>query len=218
MKYVEKDIPGYEGLYVVSNTGIVRSLDRVVLRKGVKVKLAGKEVSHKGTYICSHLSKNGKVKIYGNHVLVAMAFLGFKPSGRSTVIDHIDNNPHNNNLDNLQILTQSDNVYKYSKTGLPKLIFKRSNGTFMAAVNINGKRVSAGCFKTVDEALEAQKLALLNNKVDNDKPKGGYYVAKSNKWIGTCHVNGKRKYLGSFNTEEEMTKAYNDYLISITNI
>ena len=48
------------------------------------------------------------------HQLVAMAFLGYKRDGKNLteVVDHIDGDSLNNNLNNLQIITQKENVNK----------------------------------------------------------------------------------------------------------
>lgn len=46
------------------------------------------------------------------HRLVAEAFVLKPSSSKSLVVDHIDNNKHNNEESNLQWLTQSDNIHK----------------------------------------------------------------------------------------------------------
>lgn len=64
-----KDIEGYEGLYEVSNLGKVRSYHTG------KVKEL-KQVKDKGGYLLVNLHKDGKIKRYLVHRLVAKAFLG----------------------------------------------------------------------------------------------------------------------------------------------
>lgn len=78
---VWKDIDGYEGLYQVSNFGNVKSIDRIVTRikDGAELHLKGKvllqQVDGSGRYWMVSLSKNGKLKTYKVHVLVAKTFL-----------------------------------------------------------------------------------------------------------------------------------------------
>ena len=59
-----KDIPGYEGLYQVSNLGNVKSLDRIVFNKGNKSlqKIKGKNLS-KGTSKEKYFKVNYQKKV-----------------------------------------------------------------------------------------------------------------------------------------------------------
>lgn len=104
-----KDIPGYEKLYQVSNFGRVKSLNREVnnrrsKREGVILKT---RVLKYG-YLSVGLSKNGLRKNYLVHRLVWSAFKGTIPDDME--INHIDQNPQNCHLDNLNLLNHRDNV------------------------------------------------------------------------------------------------------------
>lgn len=103
MKEMWKDIPGYEGLYQVSNLGNIRSLKYA---GGNKVKLL-KQATTNG-YKQVQLSKNGKGKNHLVHRLVAIAFI---PNPNNLpVVNHKDENPSNNNVDNLEWCTQEYNI------------------------------------------------------------------------------------------------------------
>lgn len=110
-----KDIPGYEGLYQVSDMGRVRSLDRAVAQKKTGKKNSGKvnrrigcilkqTPPHKG-YVSVILSKDGKRKRCEVHYLVARTFLGPIPSKHHT--HHQDGDSLNNCLKNLVYLSAS---------------------------------------------------------------------------------------------------------------
>ena len=105
-KEIWKDIPGYEGLYQVSNLGRVKSLN--YRRSGKEHILAEHKTGNRLLYSQVHLSKNNIVKHYYIHILVWEAFNGPKPDGM--VINHKDENPGNNALDNLMLCTQSANL------------------------------------------------------------------------------------------------------------
>lgn len=112
MEEVWKDIPGYEGMYQISNTGRVKSLSRE--RKcnrnsvaTVKERIKPHFVNKKG-YCQIGLCKNGKRTGFHVHRLVAMAFIP-NPYNKKTV-NHIDGNKSNNNVENLEWATYSENI------------------------------------------------------------------------------------------------------------
>lgn len=96
MDEVWKDIEGYEGLYQVSNTGEVKSLN---YRGNGESKLLKQGTNKKGYKIVS-LFKNGKGKSHRVHRLVAMTFI-LNPNNYREV-NHKDENKYNNNVDNLE--------------------------------------------------------------------------------------------------------------------
>ena len=105
MTEVWKDIPGYEFFYQASSLGRIRSLDRIVphkhgsrFQKG-KIRKAG--ISRKTGYLSLPLNRKGEEKTYPVHVLVALVFIGPRPSDGHD-IDHIDGNRLNNRADNLR--------------------------------------------------------------------------------------------------------------------
>lgn len=107
-----KPVKNYEGLYEVSDQGEVRSVNRVVTSKdgkqmNFKGKVKSQELSKNG-YLRVRLSKEGKVKNRFVHRLVAEAFIGNIPDEYE--VNHIDCNPLNNELSNLEIVSHLDNI------------------------------------------------------------------------------------------------------------
>lgn len=107
-----KEIKGYEGLYEVSNLGRVRSVDRTVLYKNGqthihKGKLLVPGVGKTG-YMQVCLCKNGEMKHPLIHRLVAETFIP-NPDNLPQ-INHKDENPSNNVLDNLEWCTAEYNL------------------------------------------------------------------------------------------------------------
>lgn len=117
-----KDIPGYEGLYAVTEDGRVYSHSRVVkaahgstqLRKGRWLK---QHENNKG-YLYLPLSVDGVKVKWLVHRLVALAFVP-NPEGKP-FINHIDNNRKNNNASNLEWCTQKENMKHCSSQGRVK--------------------------------------------------------------------------------------------------
>ena len=112
---VWKDIPNYEGMYQVSNFGNVKSLSRKIcnhrgcyISKEIILKYGIDKKGYKTVALC----KESKLVTFRVHKLVAITFLNHIPCGYKLVIDHIDENPLNNNVENLQLITQRENAVK----------------------------------------------------------------------------------------------------------
>jgi hypothetical protein len=111
MEEVWGDIPGFEGYYQASNKGRIKSVDRVLKKedgttqhqKGIILKLK----IRKDGYVQVCLSKLSKVKTFSVSRLVYETFNGYIPEGMD--VNHIDCNPQNNNLDNLNLMSRKDN-------------------------------------------------------------------------------------------------------------
>lgn len=89
-----KIVKGYEGLYVVSNTG------RVSSKNGIMTQY---DDTH--GYMGVNLSKKSKHKVGKVHRLVATAFIS-NPENKSTV-NHLNGNKKDNSIENLEWATLS---------------------------------------------------------------------------------------------------------------
>lgn len=115
-----KDLPNYEGYYTVSNTGKIKSLDRVVnFKDGRCFKYKGKEIKQhltKDGYLFCGVSKNSIRETFLIHRAVGLCFV--ENEMNKPVINHIDGNRSNNHSSNLEWCTQSENVlYSYHVLG-----------------------------------------------------------------------------------------------------
>ena len=102
MTEVWKPIPEYE-CYEVSNKGRVRS------NKYGDWRVLKPRPKKRGYYnIC--LRRDGKSRNFDIHYLVLLAFAGPRPEGM--FVCHLDHNPSNNCLSNLEYNTPSENNYQ----------------------------------------------------------------------------------------------------------
>lgn len=101
-----KDVKGYEEYYSISSTGKLLSKRREKLMK-THIDIGG--------YERVELNKNGRGKKFFIHRLVAVAFL--KKDESRPFVNHIDFNPLNNNVDNLEWCTQKENINHSAKDG-----------------------------------------------------------------------------------------------------
>lgn len=108
MEEIWKDIPGYEGYYQVSNLGRVKSLPRGKQwpYRQTHNNIRKPRMTSRGYYRVN-LSKWNEVKSYFVHRLVAMAFI--PNPDNLPIINHKDENPQNNHVDNLEWCT-----YRYN--------------------------------------------------------------------------------------------------------
>ncbi len=106
-----------------------------------------------------------KRKVFTVSQLIAMAFLNHVPCGYKIVVDHIDNNSLNNNINNLQLVSQRQNVSKekhrkvFTSSYLGVSFCKQTN-KWRADINVKCKLKFLGRFDTEVEASQAYQKAL----------------------------------------------------------
>lgn len=105
MKEIFKPIPNYEGFYEISNFGSIKSL--LNRYKNSKQTFIMRQDQNVKGYKRIELSKPFKSKQLV-HRLVAQVFLE-NHEGKE-IVNHIDNNPSNNLVTNLEWATQSENL------------------------------------------------------------------------------------------------------------
>lgn len=97
-----KAVQGYEGEYIVSNTGKVKSFKRT------NPCLLKPDLNGVG-YARVTLSKDSETKRLFVHRLVALHFIGEQPEGKD-MINHKDGNKLNNHVSNLEWASCSENT------------------------------------------------------------------------------------------------------------
>lgn len=158
MKEIWKDIPNYEGLYQVSNLGNVKS---------VKNKKKMSLIDHGNEYLYVTFSKDGKRKNFYVHRLVSQAFI--KDYDESKVTNHKDYNRKNNRVDNLECVSQKDNIRYSLKNRKKFLTFKTNTGEHHISKRGNIYRVTiskkeySGC-KTLIDAIKLRDK-LINERI-----------------------------------------------------
>ncbi|MCK4500824.1 HNH endonuclease [Candidatus Babeliales bacterium] len=169
-----KEIVNYEGLYEISLDGEIKSLGRYVKHSSGngecfrKPRILKQSINSRGYKVVTLFDKDGKRKMWGVHMLMAMTFLNHTPDGtHKLVVDHKDNNRLNNQLDNLQIITGRENTSKDRKGGTSKYV-------------------------------------------------GVSWYKKTSKWVSYIHLDGKKRFIGYFDDEQEAHLAYQKELNKYT--
>lgn len=113
-------IPGYEGIYEINESGVVFSINRIVVgRDNTPYPKKGKKlvpwINKQNGYYYVSLWRNNTGKTYAVHRLVAQIFipnLDSKPE-----VNHKDSNRLNCSASNLEWVTSSENSFHGYKSG-----------------------------------------------------------------------------------------------------
>lgn len=180
-----KDIEGYEGIYQVSDSGIVRSMKRTYYDSNgflhnIKSRIL-KPATNKYGYLQVGLSLNCKINSYTIHTLVAKAFIP-NPENKPTV-NHVDGNKLNNNKTNLEWATKSEQAIHSLKTGLrtmPNAWIGKFGSKHGASKKVIQYRLNGELIKEYDSIIEAANENNINPTLisgvckGKKKTSGGY--------------------------------------------
>ena len=156
-----KVIDGYDGNYLISNFGSVKSIKnplKIIFLKQEKIK---------GGYLRVSLSKKSKVKRFRVHRLVVHYFIGVIDKEKE--VNHLDKNPSNNKVSNLEVISRRENSTHRDygdneNTGIHKL--KNSN-TYQVKIYFNGKNIYLGSSTDINEAKKIYKDFVISNNIKN---------------------------------------------------
>lgn len=146
-----KEVRGYEGMYMVSDQGRMRSCDRVSADiTGKTKKYTGvvlKQAHNKSGHAYVHLKKGGCYEKKYVHRAVAEAFVVNDRPDSYNEVNHLDSNPMNNVYTNLEWTDHYGNMHH----ALEKGRFNRTPewvGNLRKTNEITGKAVIGECVKT----------------------------------------------------------------------
>lgn len=167
-------VPGYEGLYEVSNLGNIKSL-----RSGKLLKQSSDKVGYK----LVSLTKDGKSRSFSVHRLVAMAFLP-NPENLPEV-NHKDETHDNNCVENLEWCSKKYNrnygTYKERMSKTQKALGTRNNKSISAYSKTTNKFVkSYDSIQDAEKELKLSKGTISKALTGKTKTSAGY-IWKYNK-------------------------------------
>ena len=181
--------------------------EKVKIYKNGNIFVNNKKIN---SYIEVYEKVNIGGKTYRLHNLLVEAYK--RKLKKDEIVDHIDNNPLNNSLDNLRIITKQENSMNRNKTKekttsiYKGVIWDKSRRKWKARIKLDGKSIYLGRYEFEEEAALAynkkakeifKEYANLNkvkgrkNKKPRDK-KQEEVTIKGEKWR-RCNIFKERK-------------------------
>lgn len=207
-----KDVVGYEGLYQISNSGKIKSLNyrstknKIILKNGLNTR----------GYSVVSLSKKGNVKSFSIHQLVAIAFFNHTPCGFDLVVNHKNFIKTDNRVENLEVVTQRENgnlKHIKSSSKYTGVSWNKNNEKWTSQIVLNGKVKHLGSFTTEEEAslyydnaliaIKNNAEIIVNKNNFSSKYKGVLWCKQAEKWQSNITINKDRVFLIYSKKEQE---------------
>ena len=153
-----KNIKGFENLYQISKTGIIKAFERKVKMPNGGIKTITEHypklsVTKKGYLKVMLTDSQGKRKGYFVHRLVIATYL----YESKMQVNHKDGNKQNNNITNLEYITNRQNIIHAidkSKTSSKYVGVTKKGNKWQCQKMINGKRTYLGIFDIQEKARD----------------------------------------------------------------
>ncbi len=151
---------------------------------GLLIRRKTNNSRHKVGELCGYFHKSSgymyvgiKGKEYQIHRVVWTLFNGIIPYGYC--IDHIDHNKTNNRIENLRIVTHSENMKnqikrKNNTSGKMGVYWKKANKKWASEICIDGKQIHLGLFLKYSDAVDSRKNAEVLYGFHNNHGKEGF--------------------------------------------
>lgn len=155
-----KDIPNFEGLYQASSLGNIRSIYRY--------KKVLKQTKSKNGYLKVMLCANKKRKLISVHRLIAMTFL--ENFDINLQANHKNGIKTDNKVENLEMVTPSENIRHSFKNGLQKAkygenhpLYRKYGKDNKTSKKVNQYDMQGNFIKTWDSIKDVERELNINN-------------------------------------------------------
>ena len=151
-----RNVIGYEGLYLASNLGNIKSIKKNLILSSNKLDKDG--------YVVVKLSKNGIKTLYFEHRIVCIAF--WDNTENKKTVNHKDFDKRNNSINNLEWATDKEQaLHRHSKGGNTYnpnkcIYFSLRVNKWIAYATIDNKSKHIGHYIFRSDAVKARKKFL----------------------------------------------------------
>ncbi len=159
--------------------------------------------------VLSHNAKHTYIKI---HTLVVKQFIGDIDIENGFVVNHIDGNKHNNNVENLEIITNLENIQHAWNNGLIDCSKNPLRVPVLVKDNVENKYLNFGSLSETSKSLGISLSYLRFLKNNQNEIHYGYCtlikrMTENEKYYIDCYYNGQ--LVKSFNGVKEAGKFFN---------
>lgn len=161
-----RDIKGFDG-YQVSDKGRVRTHNKITSNRRFPCRewqdrILKQKISKLDGRARVCMWANGKEHTFLVHRIMAVTFLG-EPSAPNMTVNHIDGNPLNNVIENIEWVTRAENI---------KLAFK--NGQYSTVkpttiIGTDGESLNFSSMSDCDRFLN-RKVGYTSNRLQTNRP------------------------------------------------
>ena len=194
MNEIWRDIKGYEGMYMVSNHGRVRSIDRISCGARFKGRVLKQTVIGRGYktgdgYLRVSLHYGKRLKGFLVHRLVAEAFID--NTDNKPFVNHKDGNKKNNSAGNLEWCTAKENTRHANKNNL--INHRTEKNIAQAKINVQKcymdrirpviqKDREGNTIAEYRSLAEAGRMTGINRRTIGECARGHFRTAGGYKW------------------------------------
>ena len=145
--------------YYFSNMGRIKLGDKIV-----------KQYLDKDLYCLCHLKTNGKIKLFRVHRIIARCFIENKDN--KAQINHINSNPKDNRIQNLEWVSHSENnIHKFLNKKKSSMYvgvtYVSRDKKWLSQIQINKKKIHVGYFDNELDAYNAYLEYKKQNSIIN---------------------------------------------------
>ena len=206
MEEIWKTLEGFDYPYLVSNTGKIK-------KEGKQLKLV-KFLKNEGHLVIVRKDKRILRRLLSR--LVAQCFLGLDGNDLTKSIKHIDGNPHNDLLDNLEIVTRTHVTKNWQESGVNNVTWYDPNKKWRAAYfnRETKKNYHIGYFTELEDAINVYRNweSSKAGKIPDAKYPGLLYIKGESKWrVDVFDKHANIYHIDYYDNEEEAIEDWKMY-------
>jgi hypothetical protein len=206
MEEIWKTLEGFDYPYLVSNTGKIKKDDR-------ELKLV-KFLKNEGNLVIIRKDKRILKRLVSR--LVAQCFLALDGNDLTKRIKHIDGDPNNDSLHNLEIVDRTHTTKNFLKSGVNNVTWYEPNKKWKIAFALRNPRrmIHVGYFIDMQDAVNVYRNweSSRAGKIPDTRYPGLVYIKAEGKWrVDVFDKHANIYHIDYYDSEEEALEDWKMY-------